>query len=219
MLKIGFLVPDDEGSERSFACFFPDFLAADFTEGSCPREKRSEVALGMFAVDTAEAIEKGKFLHHQTGRAELSDNARPPLTLSATDSHGPPSQRPRDGHQVRLPDNRPGNRGHVLGVWGKLLRVHRQPRQSPKIPVTQQQERVQLKCFTGFQAFEGKTTLARHRLGNSAPGWRWGFTLGADRLILWFSVNEVLKKEIAMMHAFSQVCFCFFSSPRVGGAN
>ena len=45
---MGFLVPDDEGSELSFVCFFPDFLAAGFTEGSCPREKRSEVALGMF---------------------------------------------------------------------------------------------------------------------------------------------------------------------------
>jgi len=58
VLKIGFLTPDDEGSELSFACFFPDFLAADFTEGSCPREKRSEVALGMFGVNEAEAIEE-----------------------------------------------------------------------------------------------------------------------------------------------------------------
>jgi len=54
VLKIGFLVPDDEGSKLSFVCFFPDFLAADFTEGSCPREKRSEVALGMAGVDGAE---------------------------------------------------------------------------------------------------------------------------------------------------------------------
>ena len=36
VLKMGFLVPDDEGSELSFVCLFPDFLAADFTEGSCP---------------------------------------------------------------------------------------------------------------------------------------------------------------------------------------
>ena len=48
MLKIGFLVPDEEGSELSPAFLFPDLLAADLTEGSCPREKRSEVALGIF---------------------------------------------------------------------------------------------------------------------------------------------------------------------------
>ena len=47
VLKIGFLVPDDEGPELSFVGFLPDFLVAGFTEGSCPREKRSEVALGM----------------------------------------------------------------------------------------------------------------------------------------------------------------------------
>lgn len=57
MLKIGFLVPDEDGSELSFVRFFPDFLAADLTEGSCPREKRSEVALGMFASEEAEAID------------------------------------------------------------------------------------------------------------------------------------------------------------------
>jgi len=36
-----------------------------------------------------------------------------------------------------------------------------------EIPVTQQRGLGQLKCFTTFQAFEGKTTLARHRLGNA----------------------------------------------------
>jgi len=51
VLKIGFLVPDDEGSELSFVCLFPDFFAADFTELSCPRENRSEVALGIAGVE------------------------------------------------------------------------------------------------------------------------------------------------------------------------
>ena len=50
---MGFLVPDDEGPELSFDCFFSDLLAADFTEGSCRREKRSEVALGMFVEEEA----------------------------------------------------------------------------------------------------------------------------------------------------------------------
>ena len=60
MLKIGFLVPDDEGSELSFARFFPDFLAADFTEVSCPREKRSEVALGIARVGVWKARKENK---------------------------------------------------------------------------------------------------------------------------------------------------------------
>ena len=83
MLKIGFLVPDDEGSELSLVCFFPDFLAADFTERSCPREKRSEVALGMFcgrrSGRRAEAIKK-RFKKSLTnlGERKLSDNAQPP---------------------------------------------------------------------------------------------------------------------------------------------
>ena len=56
MLKIGFLVPDDEGSGAWLVCFLLDFLAADFTEGSCLREKRSEVALGMVVVEEGEGV-------------------------------------------------------------------------------------------------------------------------------------------------------------------
>ena len=81
MLKIGFLVPDEEGSELSLVCFFPDFLAADLMGGTCPREKRSEVALGMFALKKAEVIdglENSPNSPSKLGRRKLSDNVHRP---------------------------------------------------------------------------------------------------------------------------------------------
>ena len=87
---MGFLVPDDEGPELSFDCFLSDFLAADFTEGSCRREKRSEVALGIFVVEEAgrkaEAIEEEISLDptSKLGNKKLSDNIQPPPILHPT---------------------------------------------------------------------------------------------------------------------------------------
>ena len=162
---MGFLVPDDEGSEPSFACFFPDFLAAGFTEGSCLREKRSEVALGMFCSRSKKRNVSGsnkkweiKFPDPpaKLGEQKLSDNAQPSLTRSATDHHGHHHKRPRDRNKDRLPSNPLGNGGCVLRVRGKLFRVHRQLRQSQKILMTQQRERGQLKYLTTSRRSKGK---------------------------------------------------------------
>ena len=67
----------------------------------------------------------------KSGEQKLSDNAQPPLTRSASNRHGHPHKRPRERHTGRLPNNSPGDRGHVFWVWGKLFRVHRQLRQFP----------------------------------------------------------------------------------------
>ena len=51
------------------------------------------------------------------------------------------------------------------------------------------------------QAFEGKNTLARHRMGTVSRALRIRILAHGC-----FPVNEMLKNEIAQMHAFSQVC-------------
>jgi hypothetical protein len=133
VLKIGFLVPDDEGPELSFVDFLPDFLIAGFTEGSCPREKRSEVARGMVsnqAVVVGRNVRRGRNKKRALpNRANRSYQITPTTTdRSVRDRHGHPRKRPRERHQGRIPNNSPGNRGHLLRVRGKLLRVHCQLR-------------------------------------------------------------------------------------------
>ena len=75
------------------------------------------------------------------GRQKLSDNANHQTRSASNLRHGHPQGRLRELHQGCLPNNSPGNRGHVLRVRGKLFRVHRQLRQSPKDPVTQHNKR------------------------------------------------------------------------------
>ncbi len=54
-----------------------------------------------------------------------------------------------------------------------------------------------------IQEFEGKTTLARHRMGIILSSLLFSHHLYEFKS---FTVNEVLKTQIAQIHAFTQVC-------------